>query len=137
MMQLALYRGRPTREGVTHRDDLIRAMVDGEFVHCGLRFSDGKVGEATDVNGAGVGIVDREFGAAGWLLVDIPGFDEATARAWFEAEHAYDFDATGRQNPKNRSPALPPDPSYCATACALALGLAGATDANDLHRQVT
>lgn len=124
MMQAIFFKG--TRKGSAGEiDRMIRALTNGPYSHSALLFSDGKIGEATNVDEAGVRIrvAKLPLNTDGWDIVDLPEFNERHARDWFIAHlgEPYDYDGALRMS----DPTLHQDPGawYCSEAVMAALGI--------------
>lgn len=92
-MRAAFYKGtRPGIAGIYNR--LVRFWCQGPYSHCELIFSDGMAASASFADG-GVRFKRIEFDPANWDIVDLPGADEAAARAWFEQREGAAYDLIG------------------------------------------
>ena len=92
-MRAAFYKA--TRPGVQGIYSWAVRFVDrGPYSHCELIFSDGMSASASYID-KGVRLKRIDYDPAHWDIVDLPGFDEASARAWFEANKGAPYDLMG------------------------------------------
>jgi hypothetical protein len=136
MMQIVFFKGQ--RSGQSGElDGLIRKLTKGPYSHCALVFSDGVLGEATNVDDAGVRFAPNpNLMPDSWDFVELPAYDEGKARTWFVQHEGQPYDYKGALRMADPNQKGDPDAWYCSEACATALGLPNAsqTDPNGLYR---
>ncbi len=136
MMRIAFFKGlRSGEKG--ELDGVIRKLTNGPYSHTAMVFSDGVLGEATNVNDAGVRFRANPYLAPGaWDFIDLPDYDEGKARTWFVQHEGQPYDYQGALRMADPTLKGDPDAWYCSEACATALGLPNAsqTDSNSLYR---
>lgn len=120
-MHLALYKAtRPGLAGIYNR--LVRWIDGGPYSHAELVLSDGTARSASYMDG-GVRSKRITFDPAKWDMVQLQGFDESKARAWFVAHDGARYDVAGNLRfvlrfwPHSRSR------WFCTEAIVAALGL--------------
>ena len=92
-MKAAFYKGtRPGWQGLYSR--AARFIDRGPYSHCELIFSDGMSASASYIDG-GVRLKRIDYDAEHWDIVDLAGFDEPAARAWFEERAGEGYDLWG------------------------------------------
>jgi len=121
-MKLALYTAtRPGLAGIYNR--LVRLIDGGPFSHCELIFSDGMCASASFIDG-GVRYKEMTPDPAKWEVRDLPSdFDEAAARAWFDAHLGAGYDIAGNLRFVFRWWPHSKTKWFCSEAIAAALGL--------------
>ena len=120
-MQAAFYKGR--REGLAwFYNRLVRLFEGGPYAHCELIFSDGISASASWMDG-GVRFKQIRFSPNNWDIIELPGSDEDTARAWFARHDGQKYDMLG--NLKFLLKIIPHsrDKWFCSEALAAALGM--------------
>lgn len=120
-MKAAFYKGtRPGITGIYNR--LVRFWCQGPYSHCELVFSDGMAASASFADG-GVRFKRINFDPANWDLIELPGADEAAARAWFEQRQGTGYDLIG--NLRFVIAPLPDNKQryFCSEAVLAALGV--------------
>ena len=123
-MQAAFYKG--TRPGIQGLYNIaVRWWELGKYSHCELVFSDGVSASASYLDG-GVRFKRIEYDPAKWDLVDLPEFDEPSARMWFEMHEGRGYDLFGNFH-FVVGPIRNDDGKYfCSESIAAALGFADA-----------
>lgn len=92
-MRAALYKA--TRPGIQGLYSRAARFVDrGPYSHCELIFTDGLSASASYID-KGVRIKRIDYDPEHWDFVDLVGFDEKAARAWFEAHQGEPYDLPG------------------------------------------
>lgn len=95
-MRAAFYKGRkPGIAGIF--DVAVHHWEDGCYAHVELVFADGSSASSTFLDG-GVRFTkpgDIDFTADDWDFIELVGFDEASARAWFEQHVGDKYDVWG------------------------------------------
>ncbi len=138
-MSAVFFKG--TREGAAgDTDKLVRKMTNGPYSHSALLFSDGVLGEATNVDDAGVRFrANLVLSSKDWDFVELSDFDEAVARAWFTQHEGAPYDYNGAMRMTDSSLKQDPNAWYCSEACTAALGLPRpwATSSNSLYVTLT
>ena len=93
-MRAAFYKG--TRSGWQGLYSRAVRWVDGPglYSHCELIFSDGLSASASYID-KGVRFKRIDYDPAHWDIIDLPGFDEAAARTWFDVRVGHGYDLLG------------------------------------------
>ena len=92
-MRAAFYKAtRPGLQGIYSW--AVRFVDRGPYSHCELIFSDGMSASASYID-KGVRLKRIDYDPAHWDIVDLPGFDEASSRAWFESRVGQGYDLWG------------------------------------------
>lgn len=132
-MRVAFYKStRPGLAGIYNR--LVRLWCRGAYSHCELVFSDGVAASASFADG-GVRTKRIDFEAGRWDFVELHGFDEAAARAWFLAHDGAAYDLVGNLGFVLRPVRGGKRNWFCSEAVAAALQFADGwrLDPNALH----
>lgn len=92
-MKAAFYKGtRPGIAGLYNR--LVRWWRKGPYSHVELVFSDG-ISASSSFEDGGVRFKQIDFDPDNWDLIELPGYDEPAARAWFEQHEGEPYDVLG------------------------------------------
>ncbi|MEX3935078.1 hypothetical protein AB4Y32_25355 [Paraburkholderia phymatum] len=96
-MKAAFFKGSSSGLGALV-DFGIRAWEDGSYSHVELVFSDGRSGSSTSTDGGvrftSAGSINFSD-ASQWDLLDLEGFDEVAALAWFDKHAGDKYDLWG------------------------------------------
>jgi hypothetical protein len=133
VMRAAFYKAtRPGLAGIYNR--LVRWWCRGPYSHCELVFSDGMAASASFFDG-GVRTKRIDFDGERWDFVDLHGFDEAAARAWFDGHDGAAYDLIGDLGFVARPIQGGKRNWFCSEAVFAALGFADGWrfDPNSLH----
>ena len=121
-MKLASYKAtRPGLQGIYSR--AVRVVDRGPYSHCELIFSDGLSASASYIDkGVRFKKIDYSQHPEHWDIIDLPGFDEARARSWFEVNEGAPYDLLG--NVRFVLPLVPESDIgwFCSEALLAALG---------------
>lgn len=119
-MRAAFYKGtRPGIAGLYNR--LVRGWCRSPYSHCELIFADGMAASSSYADG-GVRFKAIDFSVDRWDFIDLPGADEAAARAWFIGQVGRPYDLLGNLGFLWRPIVGARRAWFCSEALAAALG---------------
>lgn len=94
MMIAAFYKAAPRRLSHLH-NHLIRWFEGGPYSHVELIFSGG-ISASSSLQDGGVRFAWIDFNPERWDFIELHGFDEAAALAWFKSREGARYDLWGQ-----------------------------------------
>lgn len=127
-MKAAFYKGR--KKGLVGIFDVaVHHWEDGPYAHVELMFADGSCASATYLD-KGVRFANTptsavvvDFTDPDWDFIDLPGFDEVTAKQWFVDHDNAKYDTAGDAHFVIGFIKHDPTEFFCSESVAAALGI--------------